>query len=259
MSPVEARDRAVLQVRERVVVGGRVGPRRRPTAWRSSRVAPAPATRTAWLAVGQRVADLDARRRAVDVLQGGGVPVEQERLVVVVHREGAARLEVALDRLHRFLGEEVVLQPQAALAGEQGERVGQGEHDEVVLARVALDEGPTVADVHGHPRVLVRVAGVVLRSQRLDDGVDLDGVDVLGPVGEGDGDVVAVAGADHEHPVGRTRQVAVREGVERLQVEQRRRRRRPSGAGCCWPRSSACRGPRCRRPPALAARTAVTL
>ena len=42
----------------------------------------------------------------------------------------------------------------------------------------------------------------------------------LAPCGEGDGDVVAVAGADHEDPVGRTVEVAVREGVEGLEVEQ---------------------------------------
>ena len=173
------------------------------------------------MATGQRIAHLDARRRAVHVLQRGRVSVEQERLVVVVHREGAARPEELAHRRHRLGGEEEVLEPQAALAGEQGERVGQGEQDQVVLTLLSLDKGPAVVDMDRHPGVLVRMARVVARAEVLDDRVDLDRIDVLGAVGQRDRDVVAVPGSDDEDSVERRLvDVPVREGVERLEVEQ---------------------------------------
>ena len=54
--------------------------------------------------------------------------------------------------------------------------------------------------------------------------VDLDGVDVLGTLGERDGDVVAVSGADDEHVVERPGDVPVREEVEGLDLRERRDR-----------------------------------
>ena len=123
--------------------------------------------------------------------------------------------------LHRLFREQVVLQPQAALPRIQRQRVGQGEHHEVVLVVVLLDERATVVDVHRHTRVLVRVVRVEPAPEVLDGRIDLDGVDVLCTLGQCNGDVVSVAGADDEHAVEVLHvDVAVGEEVETLDLAQ---------------------------------------
>ena len=143
------------------------------------------------LAVGR--AELHARRRAVDRADRVGVAVEQPRLVVVVHRERAARLEQRARPLQRLGGEQVVLQAQRRLAGDDGRRVGQREQDEVVATVGALHEGPPVVDVHGDPRVGVGAVRVPVAADLHQGRVDLHRVDPLGALLERHGDVVAGA------------------------------------------------------------------
>jgi len=102
---------------------------------------------------------------------------------------------------HRFLREQVVLEPEARLAAEQGECVGEREQDQVVTTRRLVEEGAAIVDVNTYARVLVWTVRVVEGSEVLDLGVDFHGIDVPCPHGEGDGDVVAVSGADDQHVV----------------------------------------------------------
>ena len=213
----------MLQVGERVVVGrlgdvdtppGRLAVDARAGAGGEHRL---PAAR-------ERVAELDTWGRPVDIVERARVAIEKERLVVVVHREGPARIQVSPDRRHRLLCEEVVLEPKRALPCEQRQRVGQREQDEVVVVLRLLDEGAPVIDVDAHARVLVRPARMERLAERLDLGIDLDGVDVLRALGERDGDVVAVAGSDDQHVVERPGDVSIGKEVEALDLRERRQR-----------------------------------
>ena len=177
-------------------------------------------------AAAQRRPHLGAGSPVIDVLERGGVPVEQERRVVVVHRERAAGGQPRLGRCQRLLGEQVALQPQGGLPRERGQRIGQREHDEVVLLVRVLQVLAAVRDVQGEPGVLVgtvRVGPADLRQHR----VDLDRVDVLGAFGQRDRRVVPGPRADDQDVVQRgARDVAVRVEVERLLRAHRRQRTR---------------------------------
>ena len=107
-------------------------------------------------------------------------------------------LQVRSDLAQRLFGEQIALEPERRLPREHGERVRDGEQDEVVPSIGVVEEGTTILDVHGHPRVLVRMVRVEVTSQSIDQRVDLDGVHVRRPLGESDGDVVAAARADDQ-------------------------------------------------------------
>ena len=53
-----------------------------------------------------------------------------------------------------------------------------------------------------HPRVLVGLGGVQVAPGALEHRVDLDRVDVVRALGQGQRDVVAVAGAHDQHVAG---------------------------------------------------------
>ena len=121
-------------------------------------------------------------------------PVDQPVLaVVVVHREPAAGGEVVAGGCDRLRGEQVGLQPDRARAADQHQGVGQGEQDQVVLRVGLLEERAAVVDVGEHPRVLVGAVGVAFPPDLQDARVDLDGVDVLGALGQRDRDVAAAS------------------------------------------------------------------
>jgi hypothetical protein len=205
-----------------------------------------------------------ARRAAEDRGHRAGVALQQPRLVVVVHGEHAVGPQVAAGLGDRLDGEQVALQAQGRLAGDDRERVGQGQHDQVVAAAGLLQERPAVVDVGRDPRVEVGAVGVAVTSQALQGRVDLDRVHVPGPVGQGHGHVVAGAGSDHQHLVqGPGRQVPVGEEVERRRRAQALDRAGDLVGAVCWPnptgrgsrgswpagRSSSGRsGARCRPP-----------
>ena len=117
----------------------------------------------------------------------------------MVHRDRAVRLQVVPDLLHRVAGEQVALEPKRRLTGEDRERVGDRVEDEVVAAIGVVEEGPAVLDVHGDPRVLVRMIRMAVAAEPIQERIDLHGVDALGAVRQRDRDVVAAAGADDEH------------------------------------------------------------
>ncbi len=198
---VDRRDRAVLQVEEGAVVtggrrgaGGRARPRAGAALGRGGR---------ARRDDGLLAADADhvhARLVPERALHRAGEPVDEPALaVVVVHREGAAGLEVLAGGPHGLRGEQVALQPQRAGSGHQGERVGQREQDEVVAAVGALQEGAPVGDVGGDARVVVRPVGVLRAAELAQFGIDLDGVDPAGALGQRDGHVGAAARAHDQH------------------------------------------------------------
>src|SRR5262249_58437557 len=138
-------DAGVPQVGERVVVGRgretRSLPVRSAGRDRPARVdgedGQPPVTRLPGL-------KLDAGRLVVHVLERGGVPAQQEGLVVVVHRERAARREVRLGRGERLLGQQVAFQPERRLPGQRGHRVGQRQQDQVVPLVRAFQVGAAV-------------------------------------------------------------------------------------------------------------------
>jgi len=213
----------VLEVREGVVVRRRLDRRCCPRPRRATVARRAGAGRKHRLPPpAERVAELDARREPVDLVERAGVAVEQERLVVVVHREGPARLQVTAHLAHRLRREEVVLEPQARLPGEQRQRVREREEDQVVFAVGALDERAPVVHVRVDARVLVRMIRVVAPPEVLELRVDLDRVDPPRSLRERDRDVVAVPGADDQHVVQRPPgEMPVREEVEALDLLQR--------------------------------------
>ncbi len=84
-----------------------------------------------------------------------------------------------------------------------------------------LQERPAVVDVHGHPRVLIGMVGVALLADLHDPRVDVDGVDVLGALGQCDRDVGPGPCADDQYVVQRVvRSPLVRLGVLLLAVGQ---------------------------------------
>ncbi len=101
--------------------------------------------------------------------------------------------------LERFLREEVALESELAVAGDERHRVGQREDDQVVRVARALEERASVVDLHVDPRVVVRVIGVPLLADLVDPRIDLDGVDVLRALRQREGDVGARTGPDDEH------------------------------------------------------------
>ena len=179
---VERRDGAGAQVGERAVVDRRLeladawGPGGRAAAGRG--VVAQRQHRLLALAVGG--AELHAGRGAVDRADRVGVAVEQPGLVVVVHRERAARPEQRARPVERLGGEEVVLEAQRRLPGDDRRRVGQGEQHEVVARVGALHEGAPVVDVHRHPRVGVGLVRMPVAPDLHERRVDLDRVDPLG-------------------------------------------------------------------------------
>ncbi len=164
---------------------------------------------------------VEARLVAEDLVDGAGEPVDQPRLaVVVVHREDAVLGEVVARLGDGLLGEQVRLEPELAGARDEGQRVGQGEEDEVVLLVVARQEGATVVDVDADARVVVGLVRVDLAADLLDPRVDLHRVDVLRALGQGEGDVGAGAGAHDEHAVERVVDgPLVRTAVDRLDLQ----------------------------------------
>ena len=111
---------------------------------------------------GEALVSVHARAVPEGDVHGVRQPVAQPvRPVVVVHGEQpAGRLEMSLRRLYRLHREQVALQPQRGLPGHQGQRVGQGEQDHVVLGVRLLQERPAVVDVHGDPGIPVRMIRV---------------------------------------------------------------------------------------------------
>ncbi len=76
-----------------------------------------------------------------------------------------------------------------------------------------------VVDVNRDTRALVGVLGVVLLAELDEIGVDLDGIDMAGPLREGHTDVIARPGPDDEHVAERPRiHVTVEEEVEGLDL-----------------------------------------
>ena len=102
--------------------------------------------------------DLEALRRrgqaaaaslGLDVrfLEAGETVPQPDLPVEVVHRERAVRREVGAGALDRLLGEQVALEPDGRLSGDEGDRVRQRQQDQVVVAVGLLEEGaPVVAD-----------------------------------------------------------------------------------------------------------------
>ena len=188
------------QIRVRTVVGDRRHPVPFPEARAARSVAVERDREHRLLASAQGVSDLDARTRAEHVVEGRRIAVEQERLVVVVHDEGAAGGQVGSRGLNGLGREQVVLEADGCgLARERRLGVGQRIQDQrVALVRV-LEERPSVVDIDAHARALIGVLGVVLLPESHELGVDLDGVDVASPLRQGHADVVACARSDHEH------------------------------------------------------------
>jgi hypothetical protein len=99
---------------------------------------------------------------------------------------------------HRILGEEVALEPERGLAGDQRQGVGEGEQDQVVVVGRGLDEGPAVVDVDVDAGIGVGMRGRQVTAQRVDLGVDLDRVDPGCSLAQSGGDVVAGARPEDE-------------------------------------------------------------
>ena len=111
----------------------------------------------------------------------------------MVHRHDAVRGQVVADLTDGFLGEQEALEPQRGLARERGEGVRDREEHQVERPIGVVQERSAVLDVRRHPGVLVRPVRVQVASQAVQQRVDLDRVDVVGPLGQCDGDVVAAA------------------------------------------------------------------
>ena len=85
--------------------------------------------------------------------------------------------------------EQVALQAERRLPADQRQRVGQGEQDQVVGCVGLFQEGAAVIDVDRYARILVGVIRVQFGTDLLQLRIDLDGVDVLGALRQGDGDI----------------------------------------------------------------------
>ena len=169
----------------------------------------------------QRRPHLGAGRLPERVQHGGRIAVEQVVGVVVVHGHGAARSQVGPGLLDRLQGEQVALQPQVGLPVDRGQRVGQGEQDQVVVLLGVLQEGPAVSIVRGHPGTVVRVIGVLAAAELEQHRVDLDRVHVPGALGQGHRDIIAGACPDDQDVLQRRPgHVLVRVEIELLLLVQ---------------------------------------
>ena len=59
-----------------------------------------------------------------------------------------------------------------------------------------LEKGSSVVDVDRHPRILIGTIGIEPAPERIDTGIDLDGVHVFRTVSQRDRNVRAAARAD---------------------------------------------------------------
>ena len=124
-------------------------------------------------------------------------PVDQPRLaVVVVHREGAVRLQMTPHGLHRLAGEQEGFEADLRGAADQRQRIRQREQDQVVLLVRAFQEGAAVVDVPRHARIGIRAIDVLFAADLEDAWIDVDCVDMPRPFAERDRHVRAGAGAD---------------------------------------------------------------
>ena len=122
-----------------------------------------------------------------------------------------------LDRLAR---EEIGLQAQLARTAHEREGVGQREEDEVVLPVGARQEGAPVINVRRHPRVGVRLVGVLFDADLLDTRIDLDRVDALSATRERERHIGACSRADDQHVAqGIVGSPLVGLAVERLELQ----------------------------------------
>ena len=103
------------------------------------------------------------------------------------------------------------------MPGEDRERVGDRVEHEIVALLGVVQERPSVLDVHGDAGVLVRAVGVVVATESVQQGIDLDGIDVPGAPRERDRDVVPTPRPDDQHVGQRVvRRMPVRLEPERL-------------------------------------------
>ena len=206
---VDARDARVLEVEERAVVRRGGGPS-------------SDASATACASVPQRLVgrgladDDDGAHRLSRSMHGSwpnaasavlpSRPTQPVLAVVVVHREGAAGLEVVLGGLEGLLGEQVALQPQLRLA--PATRVSESGS-----AKMMRSYFLSVRSRNARPSLMWTVtrgswygwSGFICFADLGDPRVDLHRVDVLGALGQRQRDVGAGAGADDEHVVERVR------------------------------------------------------
>ncbi len=119
----------------------------------------------------------------------------------VVQDQTAVRRQSAPGRFQRLHRVDVIVEPHGAHARQERLAVQRPEHDEVVGPRSRLEERAGVGDMGLNARVRVGALKMQPSTQLSDLGIDLDGVDVLRPQLQQEGDVVPGAGAQHQHGV----------------------------------------------------------
>ncbi len=133
-----------------------------------------------------------------------GQAADEPALAVrVVHDEDAVGLQMRSHILNRLLGKQVAFQPDAGIARMQRKRIDERVHDQVVLRTRLAKKSSAVGQVDTDAGIAVGLVGVLLSSDLVDHGVDLDGVHMLDAIGESRGDVVARAGTDDQDVVER--------------------------------------------------------
>ena len=124
-------------------------------------------------------------------------------IVVVEHQHSVIGQPSSCCR-QRILGEQEAFQAQAGVARGEGERVGQGKDNQVILVGGILQEVAPIIDDHVHARVLVGMIGVKLDTKLLDGGINLHRGDRIHAVGLGN---------RHVRPCTRTQDQRVVEGL----------------------------------------------
>ena len=81
----------------------------------------------------------------------------------------------------------------------QDQRIDERVDDEIVFLIGRAQEMASVIEMRHDARIAVRMIGMVVAADVLDDGVDLDRIDVLGAEFQRVGEIVARPRADDEH------------------------------------------------------------
>src|SRR5262249_17353990 len=122
-------------------------------------------------------------------------------------------LETTFDVFKRLAGEQVAFQPDIAVAAVQNQGIDQGVDDEIVFLVGRTQEIASIADMHGHPFVVIRLVRMIFFSQLQNSPINFHRIDVLGPPLESPANIIAGAGADNKYILER---LAARIAIEQV-------------------------------------------
>ena len=98
---------------------------------------------------------------------------------------------MTLDVFERLASEEITFQTNIAVAAVQYERIYQSVNDQIIFSLGRPQKISAIVKMNLDARILVWMIGMILRTQPIDRGIDLHGVNVFGAPLQSAADIVA--------------------------------------------------------------------